>query len=254
MDPPVDVVIPVKELDRAKSRLAGIPGGGVTRRALALALAADTVAAVVDARVRSVTVVSPDPRVRAMIAARWGGRVRGVDVSVVADDGTGLDAAVGVGARAVHGRGGAAGRVAALQADLPALRPEELDAALAALPALEPRRPAFVADHTGTGTAMLVGPVGALPDPHFGPGSAAAHTASGARALAGDWPGLRTDVDTPADLARAAALGVGPATAAWLADHGGAADGGAADGDVNDRWRSGATCLPALSPPCGRRG
>ena len=38
-------------------------------------------------------------------------------------------------------------------------------------------------------------------------------------ALTGDWPSLRRDVDTRADLAAAAALGLGPATRAWTAAH-----------------------------------
>jgi 2-phospho-L-lactate guanylyltransferase len=54
-------------------------------------------------------------------------------------------------------------------------------------------------------------------DPRFGPGSAAAHAASGARPLHGDWPTLRRDVDTDADLADAARLGLGPRTARLLA-------------------------------------
>jgi 2-phospho-L-lactate/phosphoenolpyruvate guanylyltransferase len=53
-------------------------------------------------------------------------------------------------------------------------------------------------------------PPGGDLDPHFGPGSAVAHAASGARPLDGDWPSLRRDVDTPADLTAAARLGLGP--------------------------------------------
>jgi 2-phospho-L-lactate guanylyltransferase len=46
----------------------------------------------------------------------------------------------------------------------------------------------------------------------FGIRSAAAHRESGAHELDGAWPSLRRDVDTGADLAEAAALGVGAAT------------------------------------------
>jgi 2-phospho-L-lactate guanylyltransferase len=102
--------------------------------------------------------------------------------------------------------------VAALSSDLPALRPEELAAALAAAAAV-PR--GFVADAAGTGTTLLTAS-GVPLDPRFGRDSAAAHAASGARALDGDWPGLRRDVDTPADLRGAAGLGLGTATAALL--------------------------------------
>ena len=78
---------------------------------------------------------------------------------------------------------------------------------------------AFVADHTEEGTTLLVlaraGHAGPPFGPHFGPQSAQAHRAAGAVALDGAWPGLRHDVDVPADLAEVRALGVGPATRAW---------------------------------------
>jgi 2-phospho-L-lactate guanylyltransferase len=41
---------------------------------------------------------------------------------------------------------------------------------------------------------------------------------SGAVAMTGDWPGLRQDVDTPADLRTVLALGAGPHTSALLRD------------------------------------
>ncbi|HYN95924.1 MAG TPA: 2-phospho-L-lactate guanylyltransferase, partial [Pilimelia sp.] len=43
------------------------------------------------------------------------------------------------------------------------------------------------------------------------------HRASGASELSGGWPSLRRDVDTAADLWAARALGLGPATATYLA-------------------------------------
>ncbi|MFT4201487.1 MAG: hypothetical protein QM634_12250, partial [Gordonia sp. (in: high G+C Gram-positive bacteria)] len=48
---------------------------------------------------------------------------------------------------------------------------------------------------------------------HRGAGVAELGTADGAD---GPWPGLRADVDTLDDLARAADIGVGVATARWL--------------------------------------
>ena len=104
------------------------------------------------------------------------------------------------------------GPVAALSSDLPALRPEELTAALREA-ATVPR--AFVADAAGSGTTLLAVRDGEL-DPRFGPGSASAHAAGGAVPLDGDWPGLRQDVDTPADLHAAGWIGVGSRTAAFL--------------------------------------
>ena len=77
---------------------------------------------------------------------------------------------------------------------------------------------AFVRDAAGTGTVLLCAPAGMPLAPAFGPGSAAAHAASGARELRGDWPGLRHDVDTAADLRAALARGAGPFTRALLWD------------------------------------
>jgi 2-phospho-L-lactate guanylyltransferase len=93
------------------------------------------------------------------------------------------------------------GPVAVIPADLPALRSEELTEALAQCAAR-----CFVPDAEGTGTVLLAAADAPL-DPRFGPGSAAAHELSGARRLAGQWPTLRRDVDTAADLATAQALG-----------------------------------------------
>jgi len=77
-----------------------------------------------------------------------------------------------------------------------------------------------VADAAGTGTVLLATPPGRPLDPHFGVGSAAAHAHSGAVPLTGDWPGLRQDVDTPADLATVLDLGAGRHTCALLRDLG----------------------------------
>jgi 2-phospho-L-lactate guanylyltransferase len=62
--------------------------------------------------------------------------------------------------------------------------------------------------------------VGVPLEPRFGADSAAVHKAHGAVRLDGDWPGLRRDVDTEADLTAAAALGLGRHTAATLASTG----------------------------------
>ena len=99
--------------------------------------------------------------------------------------------------------------IAVLQGDLPALRPDELSAAL--LAAARHRR-SFVADRQGTGTSALFA-FGVPLDPRFGAGSASRHRLSGAVELRGTWPGLSCDIDTPDDLAQAQLLGLGPATA-----------------------------------------
>ncbi|MFR9729707.1 2-phospho-L-lactate guanylyltransferase [Saccharopolyspora sp. MS10] len=204
MSPDVSLLVPIKPLHRAKSRLRD-DRPAAEHADLVAAVAHDAVDAARNAPgVREVVVVTSDPRLAGSFAAEG--------VAVVPDGpAAGLNPALEHGERVLRGRG--AGRVGALQADLPALRPAELGAALAR--AGEQR--AFVPDHLGTGTTLLLAAPGGALDPRFGPGSAAAHAASGARELAGAGESLRRDVDTAEDLRRAAALGLGARTAAWLA-------------------------------------
>lgn len=196
------LVVPVKMLAQAKSRLAVL--AGPARPALALAVAADTVsAALACAQVRQVIVVTDDN-----LAASRLGRL---GATVVADEpGAGLNPAL------AHGAGEAVARdplsgVAALSADLPALRPDELGRAL--------RRAAgwpqaIVPDAAGTGTTLYTARPGVPFRPRFGPGSRRGHIDGGAHEIRlEDLRGLRRDVDTAADLVEAAALGLGPATA-----------------------------------------
>jgi 2-phospho-L-lactate/phosphoenolpyruvate guanylyltransferase len=198
-------VIPVKRLAVAKTRLRGaVPSAH--HQDLALAMLRDTLTAVLAApETAEVLVVTDDP---AAAAAASGLGARAVPDRPDA----GLNDAMRYGADVVAGLGA---HRAVLAGDLPALRPEELSAALAQA---GPR--SFVADAAGTGTVLLTAPPGVVLDPRFGDGSAAAHAASGARALTGDWPGLRQDVDTAADLRTVLALGPGPHTCALLRDLG----------------------------------
>ncbi|MBF6226883.1 2-phospho-L-lactate guanylyltransferase [Nocardia abscessus] len=209
----VHAVIAVKSLDRAKSRLADRLRPEHRAR-LVLAMLADTVTATAAVgAVVSVTVVTPDPAV-ADLARTLGADVHPEPRRPRAD---GLNAALAATADALRGAHGPIDLLA-LQADLPALRPEELSDMLAAAPR---GLRSIVVDHEGSGTAALVvrDPVAAL-DPRFGPGSARSHIDAGAVDLSGDWPGLRLDVDTADDLDRAVALGAGNATRAVLHDIG----------------------------------
>ncbi|MDT7572277.1 MAG: 2-phospho-L-lactate/phosphoenolpyruvate guanylyltransferase [Actinomycetota bacterium] len=192
------LVVPVKRLALAKTRLSSY--GDAMRQELALAFALDVVDACLAARsVDVVVIVSDDARARAALAD--------AGALVVADvPDAGLNPALQHGAAQVHGRLG----VATVSADLPALRPDDLDAALAAVPA---GGRGFVVDVAGTGTTLLAAAPGVALSPAYGPGSRDVHLRSGAVELPGP-PGLRLDVDTPADLAAALLLGVGPATAA----------------------------------------
>ncbi|HEX5740990.1 MAG TPA: 2-phospho-L-lactate guanylyltransferase [Pilimelia sp.] len=186
----------VKRRDQAKSRLA-VPAP--LRAALAEAMLRDVLAAV--RPVAPVTVVTPDPS--------WGR----LGAPLLGEPGRGLSIAVAHAARVAAG-----GPVAVLVADMPALRPAELAAALAAAREVPW---GLVADTAGTGTALLAARDAAALRPAFGPGSRSRHRAAGAADLTGaaDVPGLRRDVDTLADLRAAAALGVGQATARLLAAH-----------------------------------
>lgn len=217
----MDLIVPVKALARAKSRLRGAADDGLGDSAaharLTLALARDTVAAATAAhRVHRVVVVSSDPRVASVLAA---------DGATVLAEGPehrgpiGLNAALEHAARIVRDAG-TDRPLGALPADLPALRAEELDNALSRALALfveANARQVFCVDAEGDGTTLLVSAAHAELRPRFGGRSAAAHAAGGAVRLDGSWPGLRRDVDTAADLRDAAAMGLGPATSAVLA-------------------------------------
>jgi 2-phospho-L-lactate/phosphoenolpyruvate guanylyltransferase len=191
-------VVPVKRLALAKTRLRGaVPGSRHDR--LVLAMARDTLTAILACPlVQRVLVVTDDDVAAAMVAEV--GAVRVPD-----GPGPGINAALARGARRAGGV-----PVVALTADLPALRPADLAGALRALGG---HRRGFVPDTAATGTVLLAARTGTDLDPRFGPGSARAHAASGAVLLDGDWPTLRRDVDTAADLAAAGALGLGPHTA-----------------------------------------
>ena len=207
MQPTVDLLVPVKPLHRAKTRLRGAADGGAgdprAHARLALALARDTLAAAAAARtVRRLVAITSDPVVLAALA-RDGVR------TLPDEPGCGLNPALRHGERELRAEDAAAA-VGVLQADLPALRPAELEAAV--LAALAGGGRAFCPDRAGTGTTLLLAAPGHALDPRFGSGSAAAHRAAGAGELTGDWPGLRCDVDTGADLAVARGLGLGPRT------------------------------------------
>jgi len=195
------VVIPVKLLAQAKSRLGGL--AAADRQAVALAMAADTVeAALACQAVADVVVVSDDTAIRTEAEA-LGAEVIG-DVPKA-----GLNEALSAGAdhAAAHwpGRG-----IAALTADLPALSSTELEAALTAASAVTQ---AFVADAAGSGTTLYTAMPGAAFVPRFGPQSRMRHRRAGAVELnLQGIPGLRCDVDTMADLQSAALIGLGSRT------------------------------------------
>ncbi|WP_155057668.1 2-phospho-L-lactate guanylyltransferase [Streptomyces blattellae] len=197
------LVIPLKPLAHAKSRLSDTAADGL-RPGLALAFAQDTVAAALACpAVRDVAVVTGD--------ALAGRELAALGAHIVADEPAGgLNAALTHAeavVRAAHPRTA----LAALNADLPALRPPELARVLDAA-AEFPR--AFLPDAAAIGTTLLAATPGRELHPEFGTDSRTRHRASGAVELtvtAVD--SVRQDVDTGDDLRAALALGVGPRTA-----------------------------------------
>ncbi|GIJ45736.1 2-phospho-L-lactate guanylyltransferase [Virgisporangium aliadipatigenens] len=200
------VLVPIKPLADAKTRLRGAVDADL-HADLVLAMARDTVAAALACPdVATVAVVTGEPAVAAAVGAQGAVVVPEPAAPDAARTAGGLNAALAHGAAAVGD-----GWVAAMPADLPALRPAELAAALRTARAAG--RPGYVADADGTGTVLLTAVPGTSLRPRFGPGSAEAHARGGAATFGGDWPSLRRDVDTPDDLGAAAALGLGEHTA-----------------------------------------
>ena len=201
------LVVPVKLLALAKSRLSGL--AGPRRAELALAMAADTVAAAVACPVIAVVVVVTDD-------GTAGAELASLGAVIVPDEpAAGLNPALVFGAAYAAARWPGRGR-AGLAADLPALDPAEIGRALTAASGWPE---AFVPDAAGSGTTLYTAVPAAVFRPRFGPGSRDRHLAGGAAELdLADVPGLRRDVDTPADLRSAARLGLGPRTSALAAE------------------------------------
>ncbi|MGN9761386.1 2-phospho-L-lactate guanylyltransferase [Streptomyces sp. SD31] len=201
------LVIPLKPLARAKSRLSDTASDGL-RPGLALAFAQDTVAAALACpAVKDVAVVTDD--------ALAGRELGALGAHIVPDEpGDGLNAALAHGAVVVRSSRPESA-VAALNADLPALRPLELARVLDSA-AEFPR--AFLPDAAAIGTTLLAAAPGRDLLPSFGTNSRVRHRESGAVELGLDAvDSVRQDVDTGDDLRAALALGVGPRTAAMAA-------------------------------------
>lgn len=181
------VVVPLKAAASGKSRLGASAD-------LVRAIGLDTVAAA--AAVARVVVVTADPRTAADAAA-----ISGVTV-VTEEEPRGLNAAIALGMPAADVPR------AALLGDLPALRPDDLRRALDAAASVDR---AVVADAEGTGSTLVTARAGVAWESAFGEGSLARHLALGCVRLdVSEQSTLRRDVDTMAQLAEAAALGLGP--------------------------------------------
>jgi 2-phospho-L-lactate guanylyltransferase len=179
------VLVPLKRLDRAKSRLAEALTAA-ERAALMRTLLDRVVEAIQAAGIHRITVVTSE-RLAHDVAATWhDGELPWNEAlttaieEVVAED-----------------------VVAVISADLPFLRPGDVTALIEATPV----RGVAVGRAVDAGTnAVSMRPPGVLPTQFGEPASAALHAASArARQLACvtlDLPGLAFDVDTPEDLER----------------------------------------------------
>lgn len=172
-------LVPLKALDHAKSRLAGVLSPE-ERAELMRSLLERVVGVVHEAGIERVTVVTP-------------GSLNGYEIW---PDG-GLpwnDALAAATAQVVT-----APLVAIVSADLPLLQSEEVAELVEAVPE---RGIAIARAHDGGTNAVAMRPPG-LVGTHFGePASAAVHAGLVVDHVVLDLPGLAFDVDTPEDLAR----------------------------------------------------
>lgn len=180
------VVVPVKGTAQAKSRF-----GAGDNSALALAMAADTVAAAMAADgVAGVLVVT---------TAQASATFDDLGVFVIVQEADGLASAISLGVSTAAEMTEPGCGIAVLLGDLPALMPAELGAAL---DAARSHPLAMVADAAGDGTVLITAADGATHSPAFGIGSNAAHRAAGYMPLEVSLEsGLRNDVDSAAGLA-----------------------------------------------------
>ena len=180
----VHVLVPVKRLDDAKTRLAEVLSP-IERARLMEEMLSHVLAVVQNAGVGPVTIVSTEPLALNGVARFDDGGLAWNDalaaaMSAVVDEPT----------------------VAVIAGDLPLLRPEEVMAFVAAVPV----RGITVARARDGGTNAVVMRPPAVMHTHFGErASASVHEeaarAAGIEAVVVDLPGLAFDVDTPEDLA-----------------------------------------------------
>jgi 2-phospho-L-lactate guanylyltransferase len=208
----VVAIVPVRGLERAKTRL-GEALDPEERRALVEGLLRRTIRAAVNSPgIRAVAVVSPDPE--ALAVAADAGAV------TLAQGAGGLNEGLADGRTWARKLGATA--LLVVPADLPAIGPDELRLVLAAAQnSLAASRAAggaatslvaLVPDRGGDVTnLLLLAPPGAIPF-QFGPGSRAAH-AGAARRMGAVYleigGALDLDLDTPDDLLAAEGVGLG---------------------------------------------
>jgi 2-phospho-L-lactate guanylyltransferase len=184
------VVVPVRSLEGAKSRLGAVLDAEERRDLVERLLRRTVAAALATPGVTDVVVVSPDPDVLAVASA--------VGARPLTQQSRGLNPALQEARTAI-----AADRLLVLPADLPAVTAGDLVQILAAGDAAGTPSVVLAPDRHGRGTnALLLAPPDVI-DFAFGGDSRAAHAwlASSADAAYGEVPGvLALDLDTPDDL------------------------------------------------------
>ena len=191
------MLIPMKRLDAAKSRLApALPPQGRRRLMLAMALHVSTEAVAAD--VGPVALVSSDPQAAGLAASAGVGLLS--DAGLPWNDGL---------RHAIASLEPAAEAVLLLAADLPLLRARDVRA-LARMSA--PGEVVIGRAHDGGTNALLLHPPDAIVSCFGLPGSADEHARrareAGCRPRLLDLAGVARDIDTPADADRA---GIDPA-------------------------------------------
>ena len=200
MSAPADIwaVVPVKELDGAKQRLAGLLSPA-QRRALIEVMVGEVLDAVAGARtLAGIMVVTLDPSTTAL-ARRLGARV----VTDGARDGHTGSVTAGLTLLAREGRGG----MITLPGDIPAATSAEVDAVLAAHLGAYRGTPSFTISpaHDDLGSnAVVCSPPDGVPL-RFGENSYFPHLDAARRAgiepTVIRQPGIAMDIDHPVDLA-----------------------------------------------------
>ena len=191
----VQALVPLKDLVRAKTRLAGLLSPS-ERRALAQAMVEDVLGVLaLHPEIEGITLLSDDPAAH-LLAARYGAShwaeselgCRGLN-AVVASASDRLLAVRGAPLLLLH-------------ADLPLLSAADISAVLAAR--RETAGLVVGCDRHGTGTNLLCFDAASAPSFCFGPESCARHLAAarerGAPVTVLRRPGIGLDVDEPQDL------------------------------------------------------
>ena len=206
-DTDVTVVIPVKPWSLSKSRLK-LPHGD--REELARAFALDVIDAVTASRlVGQVVFVTAEREINKVAASN--GAVVLSDRPLLSPDG--LNMAIDSGRRwAMIARPNC--NMVVVPADLPSMTTAAFDQALGLL---RRHAMAFAPDAQGQGTSLTWVKAPHLLRTSYGSKSAARHSKQGFRAVWDIDVRARRDVDTRSDLAEARSLGVGPHTAAAVA-------------------------------------